>query len=469
MFKVSGAELLTVGGPNSNGYSSTLLLTMGSDSFDGAFVGTAEEAAAASETIAIGVGRLFKIPVMWINTVGDPSSVESLIGTTFVMSFHSVNNDAWYERMFTINELETVLTIDSVKKVEVNVTVSNAGDVVVANELIEVVDSDHDNTISADDVLIAVHNAKFEGGAAAGYNKVYVEEWSSWSITKLWGVENGGGYGYYNNNASMYSLMGEVNEGDHFVAFIYGDLVGWTDTYSAFDKFEYEADETLTVTLNKYVFDYETYTMVATPCAGADVKLYNEDLTAVSAGNYSVVDNGDGTYAITFYKTGDFKLIGSDEDVPLVPAVSDLTVTTAAEKTDITVELPTEDYPVDFTVEGNVVTVTNDAPCRVGYVDEEGNYVAIEAVPVEGEDNTYTFTAPEGVNDVVLVIKGDVNLDGEFTNYDVTLAKAASLGRDVPFTDLGAFAADMSDDGEFTNYDVTLLKAASLNKYPYEW
>ena len=51
--------------------------------------------------------------------------------------------------------------------------------------------------------------------------------------------------------------------------------------------------------------------------------------------------------------------------------------------------------------------------------------------PVEGGVWLY-FTAPEGVTEVVLVIKGDANLDGEFTNYDVTIAKAASLGRDVP-------------------------------------
>ena len=123
----------------------------------------------------------------------------------------------------------------------------------------------------------------------------------------------------------------------------------------------------------------------------------------------------------------------------------------------------------NYSVDGNVVTVTFDVPCKVGYLGEDGKYVAIEAAAVEGQENTYTFTAPEGVTDVVLVIKGDANLDGEFTNLDVTIAKAASLGREVTFTDIGMFAADMTNDGEFTNYDVTLLKAVSLGKYNYEW
>ena len=68
-----------------------------------------------------------------------------------------------------------------------------------------------------------------------------------------------------------------------------------------------------------------------------------------------------------------------------------------------------------------------------------------------------------------MVVKGDASLDGEFSNYDVTIAKAASLGRPVQFTEINAFAADMSGDGEFSNYDVTLLKAASLSKFPYVW
>ncbi len=135
----------------------------------------------------------------------------------------------------------------------------------------------------------------------------------------------------------------------------------------------------------------------------------------------------------------------------------------------ITVKLPFKEYPVEYTVEGSVVTVTNDIPCKIGYLDENSIFVSIDALPVEGSENTYRFTAVEGVTEVILVIKGDSNLDGEFTNNDVTVAKAASMGRNVPFTEMSRFAADMSNDGRFTNYDVSLLKAASLGNYPCEW
>ena len=112
MFKVSGAALHTVGGPNSNNYKADLVLTMGSDSFDKAFVGSIEEAEAAEETIAIGEGRVFDIPVKWVETFGQPETMQTLIGKTVVMSFHSVSKDAWYERLFTVSEENGTLVID---------------------------------------------------------------------------------------------------------------------------------------------------------------------------------------------------------------------------------------------------------------------------------------------------------------------------------------------------------------------
>ena len=118
MFKVSGASLDTVGGPNSNGYKTDLLLVMGSDSFDKAYIGTAEEAAAAAKVVEIGENKTFALQVRWIRQFGQPETIETLIGEPIVMSFHSVSKDAWYERVFTINETEGTLTIDPVPAID---------------------------------------------------------------------------------------------------------------------------------------------------------------------------------------------------------------------------------------------------------------------------------------------------------------------------------------------------------------
>ncbi len=106
------ATLYTVGGPNSNNYSATLTLTMGSESFDKAFVGRASAITENSKTIDIAAGKTFVLPVKWVVTVGDPTSVQSLLGSSFVVSFYSVSEDEWYERQFTVSETNSTLTID---------------------------------------------------------------------------------------------------------------------------------------------------------------------------------------------------------------------------------------------------------------------------------------------------------------------------------------------------------------------
>ncbi|MBO6011359.1 MAG: S-layer homology domain-containing protein [Oscillospiraceae bacterium] len=113
MFKVASATLDTAGGPNSNGYKSTLVLTMGSDSFDGAYVGRASEIAEGTETIAV-AERVFELPVRWMAEAGKPESIVNKLAEPFVVSFHSVKNDAWYERLFTVDEAAKTLTIDEV-------------------------------------------------------------------------------------------------------------------------------------------------------------------------------------------------------------------------------------------------------------------------------------------------------------------------------------------------------------------
>ena len=464
MFKVNAAELLTVGGPNSNGYSSTLILTMGSTSFDKAFVGTAEEAAAAAETIAIGEDLKAEIKVMWINTIGDPSSIESLIGEQFVMSFHSVNKDLWYERLFTIKEDEGKLIIDPVAEIEVNVTMVNAGDIVVADEPIKAADKDYDGKISADEVFIALHNAKYPGGAAAGYATA---DYGYLAITKLWGVENGGGYGYCNNNASLYSLGDEIKDGDHFVAFIYKDLETWSDTYAFFDKFEYEAEGTLTVTLSTNGYDSE-WNPVTEAHPGAELTLWTADMEAVSASSYSVKDNGDGTYTIRFYETGDFMLVGRDDEANLVPALAKVTVKSVAEEEDITVIVPFEGYPVEYSVKGSTVRVTGELACKVGYLDAYGRYMAITAIPVEGTEDTYMFTAPKSVTEVVLVIKGDTDLNGSIRNSDAIKIKAF-LAETGELSAMQQFAADVDGNGEVRNSDAIKIKAFLAETGTIDW
>lgn len=114
MFKPSEAAIYTVGGPNSNNYSSELILTMGSDSYDKMYIGSYEEAEKASDTIALTEDNVFTVPVRWVETFGQPETMKTLIGETFKASFHSMNKDLWYEREITINEKEGTIVFNDV-------------------------------------------------------------------------------------------------------------------------------------------------------------------------------------------------------------------------------------------------------------------------------------------------------------------------------------------------------------------
>ncbi len=114
MFKVSGAALDTVGGPNSNNYKSTLELTMGSTSFDKAYVGRMSEIGEDTAVIDVTEEQVFSLPVKWVANFGQPETLVNLLDEPFIVSFHSVKNDSWYERQFTVSEAEGTLVIDKV-------------------------------------------------------------------------------------------------------------------------------------------------------------------------------------------------------------------------------------------------------------------------------------------------------------------------------------------------------------------
>ena len=74
---------------------------------------------------------------------------------------------------------------------KVFVTIASEGELAMYEEVVAI-DVDGDGVISVSDAIASAHNAKFEGGAEAGY----VAENTDFGITifKLWGVENGGSY-----------------------------------------------------------------------------------------------------------------------------------------------------------------------------------------------------------------------------------------------------------------------------------
>ena len=115
------------------------------------------------------------------------------------------------------------------------------GNIVLSWEKVECYDADSDGKITINDALMIAHEKKFEGGADAGYG--YANTEYGLSMTKLWGTENGGSYGYFLNNESALSLDTGISHGAHIYAYVYTDLTSWSDTYSFFDVYNVDAEK----------------------------------------------------------------------------------------------------------------------------------------------------------------------------------------------------------------------------------
>ena len=187
--------------------------------------------------------------------------------------------------------------------------VKGDGSFALAHEAISLSDADGDGKLTLDDVLYLAHEEAYEGGAAAGYGS----EVGGYglSLTKLWGVANGSGYGYYINNASAMSLEDAVKVEDHVVAFIYQDTVTWSDTYAYFDASAKSLGKGESVTLSLSAAGYGN--PVVRKLAGAVITVNGE------ASSYST--DAEGKVTLSFDKKGTYTVSARSSDLTLVPPV----------------------------------------------------------------------------------------------------------------------------------------------------
>lgn len=116
-----------------------------------------------------------------------------------------------------------------------------------------------------------------------------------------------------------------------------------------------------------------------------------------------------------------------------------------------------------YSVSGQTVTVTHDKACKVGYLDGD-NYKAVEAVKIS--DGKYSFTVPDGVKEVILVVKGDANGDGKITTADKTILTRNMLASTHPahraLNEQEKFTLDLNNDGTISVSDKTLFVRSTL-------
>lgn len=193
----------------------------------------------------------------------------------------------------------------------------DTGALVMAYQPVPLTDADADGALTICDALMNAHAAAHPDGAAAF--AAVSTEWGL-SMSKLWGVENGGSYGYCVNDASAMSLVDPLKEGDHVKAYAYTDLTAWSDTYCYFAApvaaGTVNGEIALTLSANGYDANWNP---VINPVAGAVITVNGEKTETVTDEN--------GNAVLTLAEAGTYTVSAVSDSMTLVPPVCIVTVT----------------------------------------------------------------------------------------------------------------------------------------------
>ena len=192
--------------------------------------------------------------------------------------------------------------------ITVFMTVSNQGQLAkandgspMANKEVTVTDVDGDGHFTFHEALVAVHKAYNSEEGYSGSSGQY-----GFSVTKVWGVENGGSYLFYDNDEGLSTGVdgAEVNNGDYLTASVMVDTNSYSDWYSTFDAKEKttETGSTVSLTLKGHLgmaYEPEDMNYVALP--GITVKDTNgtEYGKTDANGKVNLTFSKAGTYVIT--------------------------------------------------------------------------------------------------------------------------------------------------------------------------
>ncbi len=207
----------------------------------------------------------------------------------------------------------------------VYVTIAN-GDLKLVQEPVKLKDVDGDGALTVNDALVLAHSAKYDGRDTG-----YASANSSWglSLTKLWGIENGGSYGYYVNNVSSMSLEDKVKDGDFITAFVYTDTVGFSDKYTFFDvnTVSAKAGQNITLTLTGAGYD-ANWNPVNLPVAGATITVDGKETT------YKTDVNGKVTLSLSDANAHVISAVSSTETLVPAACVANSSISVSAAKTE---------------------------------------------------------------------------------------------------------------------------------------
>ena len=277
--------------------------------------------------------------------------------------------------MLMLSSFSITAFAEETKTAEVYVTISDEnGKLALTQEKITVTDIDGDDLLTINDALYVAHEEKYEGGAKAGYESAM----SSYglSLNKLWGIQNGGSYGYCVNNKSAWSLQDEVKEGDYVNAYVYTDLTTWSDTYCYFTMNTISAKEGTEIELILSAAGYDSnYNPITVPVENATITI-NGEMT-----DYKT--DKDGKVNITINKEGSYVISAVSDTQTLVPPVCKATVL-AEDKTE-------QESESDVVTNENETTTLNENETTTLAKNETTTSTKNEVLSPQTGDNTNIY------------------------------------------------------------------------------
>lgn len=252
--------------------------------------------------------------------------------------------------MLSCSAVPMIASAADAESVNVTVTVSDGSQQpVLIRQNVNVTDIDSDGKLTINDALYITHENCFSGGAASGYRS----EIGTYGlkITKLWGKENGDGYGYYVDNVAAMGLTDPVSEGNDIYAFVYTDTANWSDSYSWFDKktADTKQGDELELTLSRAGFD-ANWAPVTLPVEGAVITVNG------NATEFKTDANGKATVKVD--NAGQSIISAKSDQMILVPPVC---VVNAAEAQVTTTSAPETTAPAETTASSADTTTTASA------------------------------------------------------------------------------------------------------------
>ena len=112
------------------------------------------------------------------------------------------------------------------------------------------------------------------------------------------------------------------------------------------------------------------------------------------------------------------------------------------------------------------LTLASENACVAAYKNADGKYVALSAVT--NEDGSYSYVVPEGVNEVTVAVKGDLDGDGQVSAKEARqiLKASAEAGS---LTGLQLLCADLDGDGVISAREARISLKASAGSAKIDW